>query len=134
MTEDLVPPTDMDKIVEQYVQVRDKMKAMNAAHEKALEEPKAIQEILAGSLQAMLDKTNSTSIKTKHGTCYVSTRYTASLPDPEVFMKFVIDNHLFDLIDRRANVTAVKDYVEEKKALPPGVNLTALKTIGVRRA
>jgi hypothetical protein len=48
-------------------------------------------------------------------------------------MKYVIDNNLFDLLDRKANVTAVKDHVKEKGALPPGVNLSAIETVGVRR-
>jgi hypothetical protein len=36
-------------------------------------------------------------------------------------------------MDGRANVTAVKDYVKEKGVLPPGCNLNALKSVGVRR-
>jgi hypothetical protein len=56
------------------------------------------------------------------------------LADPEAFMKYVIDNQAFDMLDRKANVTAVKEYVQETGALPPGVNLSSIKTIGVRRA
>jgi hypothetical protein len=70
---------------------------------------------------------------TKGGTIYTSTRYTASLADPEAFMKFVIETRQFDLLDRKANSTAVKDYVGEHNVLPTGCNLTAMKTLGVRR-
>jgi hypothetical protein len=37
------------------------------------------------------------------------------------------------LLERRASQTAVRAYVDEHKALPAGVNLHALETVGVRR-
>ncbi len=85
-------------------------------------------------MQNFMEQAGADNIKTAHGTCYSTTRYTASLADPEAFMKFVRDTGSFDLLDRKANVTAVKDYVAEKSCLPPGVNLSAIKTVGVRRA
>ena len=81
-----------------------------------------------------METAGADNIKTPHGTCYNSTRYTASLADPDAFMTFVRDNNYYDLIDRKANVTACRDHVKEKGALPPGVNLSAIKTVGVRRA
>jgi len=48
-------------------------------------------------------------------------------------MKFVVDNNKFELLDRRANATAVKDYVAANNVLPPGCNLSAICTVGVRR-
>lgn len=122
----------VEKRIEQYLAVRDKIKMMEDEAKKAIEPFKLIQEQLAGWLQEFMDKTGGDSIKTKAGTAYVSTRYSATLADPDAFMQFVIENKLFDLLDRRANATAVKDYTGEKGAPPPGVNLTALKTIGVR--
>jgi hypothetical protein len=49
-------------------------------------------------------------------------------------MAFVKTTNNYDLLDRKANVTAVKDYVSENGTLPPGVNLSSIKTVGVRRA
>lgn len=123
----------VDKRIAQYIAIRDKLKAMDEAHEKKKEPLVTIQNLLTGWMMALLDKTGSTSIKTKHGTCIASTRYTASLADPSVFMKYVIDNQKFDLLDRRANSTAVKEYVQEHSKLPPGVNMSAIRTLGVRR-
>jgi hypothetical protein len=48
-------------------------------------------------------------------------------------MQHVIQNNSFELLDKRANVTAVKDYVKEHNTTPPGVNLSSITSIGVRR-
>lgn len=124
---------NVGKWIDHYVKVRDKIKAVNDEHEKRIAPLVDLQNKLTGLLQGFLESTNSESVKTEHGTCYTSTRYSASLPDAGAFMKFVIDNNQFDLLDRRANATAIRNYVESSGALPPGVNLSALRTIGVRR-
>ena len=124
----------VDKRVEQYIKVRDAIKAANEAHELQIKPLVELQNLLTGWMQNFLEQAGADNIKTAHGTCYMTTRYTASLADPEAFMKYVIDNEAFDMLDRKANVTAVKDYVAEHSALPPGVNLSSISTVGVRRA
>jgi hypothetical protein len=124
----------VDKRVAQYIQVRDTLQARNKAHEEAIKPLIDIQNMLTGWMQSFLEQAGADSVKTSHGTCYSTTRYTASLADPEAFMNHVISTQSYDLLDRKANVTAVKDYVNEKGGLPPGVNLSSIKTVGVRRA
>ena len=131
MTEPATP--NADKFVAQYVALRDKLKAMDEEHEKRKKPVREALEAVGGLLTELLEKTNSEAISTEHGTCYTSTRYTASLADPQAFMDFVLSTRQFELLDRKANTTAVKAYVEEHKALPVGCNLTSIKTIGVRR-
>lgn len=118
--------------IQQYISCRNQIKAANDKHETAMKPLVDLQNMLTGWLQNFLETAGAESVKSAHGTVYSSTRYTASLADPAAFMKFVQDNNLFDLLDRKANVTAVKDYVAEHNVLPPGVNMSAIKTIGVR--
>jgi len=130
--------TDQKKVdarVDQYVRVRDAIKEMDERHKAEKQPLLEIQNLLTGWMMDFLKTTGSESIKTKHGTCYTSTRHTASLADPDAFMKFVIDNGLYELLDRRANATAVRDYVAANGGnLPPGANLSSIQTLGVRRA
>jgi hypothetical protein len=124
----------VDKRVEQFVTVRDKVRAMKERHEAELKPLLEVQNLLQGWLEAFMTNSGSTGVKTAHGTCYKSTRYTASLADPDAFMGYVIKTGKYELLDRRANATAVKDYVKENAGnLPPGVNLSAISTVGVRR-
>lgn len=142
MTETLPAPTPsaedakvtVEKRVKQYIAVRDALKKMDEEHDARKKPLVDLQNTLTGWLQQFMEEAGAENVKTSEGTCYQSTRYTASLADPEAFMKFVRTTENYDLLDRKANVTAVKDYVAEKGGLPPGVNLSAIKTIGVRRA
>jgi hypothetical protein len=128
-----IQPMDLEKRVRQYIALRDALKAMDDAHKANRKGMADLIEELTGKLQHFMTTHNMESLRTSTGTCYKSTRHTASLADPEAFMKYVIDNKMYDLLDRRANSTAVKEYVEKNHHLPPGCNLTAMETLGVRR-
>lgn len=128
-----VPPT-AEKRIAQYVAVRDRIEDLKEKQAAEMKPLLDLQNLLSGWLQQHLETTGAESVKTSSGTAYISTRFTASLADPDAFMKFVIEQHKFELMDRRANATAVKDYVQENGGLPPGVNLSGIKTVGVRRA
>lgn len=132
--QEVVVPATVDKRVQQYIQVRDEIQKRNKAHDEAMKPLVDLQNMLTGWMQDFLEQSGADSIKTAHGTCYTSTRYSASLADPEAFMRYVKENNHWDLLDRKANVTACKEYVAEHGAAPAGVNMSAIKTIGVRRA
>ena len=124
---------DMEKRVQQYIDVRDALKRVDERWEAERKPLLEIQEALAGRIQQFMDENSLQNLKTKSGTAYVSIKYTASLADPDVFMKFVISTGKFELLDRRANSTAVKDYVAANNELPPGCNLNGISQVGVRR-
>jgi hypothetical protein len=125
---------DMDKRIEQYVKLRDCLKVVDEAHELKRKPLVQLMDEVSGQLRAFMEANNLENLKTEHGTCYTTTRHSASLADPDIFMKHVIATSNWELLDRRANATAVQAYVKEKGALPPGVNLNAIQTVGVRRA
>lgn len=124
---------DMEKRTRQFIAIRDKIKQMEDEHKEKLKPLKQLQEVVAGRIQTFLEENNLKNLKTAAGTCYKKTRHTASLTDPDAFMNYVIEHKAFNLMDRRANSTAVQDFVKEHKALPPGCNLSAIATIGVQR-
>lgn len=124
----------VNKRIAQYVQIRDELAKKKEAYENSIKPLVEVQNLLTGWLQEFLDQAGAESVKTKHGTCYQNTRYSASLADPDAFMAFVRSTNNYDLLDRKANVTAIREFVVEKNVLPPGVNLSAIKTVGVRRA
>lgn len=123
----------VDTRVEQYIKLRDHIKKMDAEYEAKKKPYTETLNLINGWLTSFLDTAKAESMKTKHGTCYTTTRHTASLADADAFMKYVIDTNSFELLDRRANSTAVKDYVKQNNQLPPGCNLSAIRTVGVRK-
>jgi hypothetical protein len=50
------------------------------------------------------------------------------------FWTYVVSQGDFDMVDKKANPTAVAEYIEKNKSPPPGVNFSVMETIGVRRA
>jgi len=124
---------NMEKRVRQYIIARDKLKEIETKYEQDRKPYLEAQELLSGMIMSFLDKHNMTSLKTTAGTCSTSTKYSASLADPDAFMQHVIQSQAFDLLDRKANVTSVREYVKANKTLPPGVNLSARTTVSVRR-
>jgi len=125
---------DIAKRVEQFVKLRDIIKAKNDEHKKSMAPFNETLEQLNSILLAHLNSLNGTSVATQSGTVYRTEKKSASLADAQAFMDFVIANQAFDLIDRKANVTAVEEYIKGNNAPPPGVNFSSTFVVGVRRA
>lgn len=121
--------------VEQYIALRDKIKMLDDEHKKEMEPYRdaleKLNEILLNHLNEI--KSDSASVNGV-GTVYRTAKESASLADASAFMDFVIANEQWDLLDRKANVTAVRDYMQANTGdLPPGVNYQKRFVVGVRR-
>lgn len=126
--------TDINTRVAQYVALRDLIKAKNDAHKKAMKPANDTLEQLNSVLLAHLNSVGVNSASTDGGTVYRTEKKSAGLADAQAFMDFVIANNAWDLLDRKANVTAVEDYITTNNAPPPGVNWSSTFVVGVRRA
>lgn len=128
------PPTvDISKRVDQYVRLRDLIKTKEDEHKAVLKPYKEMLEKLNSVLLDHLNTINGESVRTDTGTVYLTEKKAASLADPDAFMRYVIGSEAWDLLDRKANVTAVADFIEENNAPPPGVNFSTTFIVGVRR-
>lgn len=128
------PPTvDISKRVDQYVRLRDLIKTKEDEHKAALKPYKEMLDKLNSVLLDHLNTINGESVRTDTGTVYRTEKKAASLADPDAFMRYVIGSEAWDLLDRKANVTAVADFIEENNAPPPGVNFSTTYVVGVRR-
>jgi deoxyribose-phosphate aldolase len=123
---------NVEKLVGLYIAVRAKIEETKERHKKELEEAVDLQKELTGKITDFLAQHGVDSVKTSMGTAYSSVKYSASLEDPDLFMKYVIETKDWDLLDRKANVTACRAYVDEHSKLPPGVKLSSIETLGVR--
>lgn len=127
-------PVDISKRVAQYVQLRDLIKVKETELKKTLAPYKKALEDLNAVLLNHLNGIGGNSLNTDAGTVYKTEKKSASLADPAAFMSYVIDNAAFDLLDRKANVTAVTEFMKQNKgAPPPGVNFSSAFVVGVRR-
>lgn len=127
-------PTDIGLRVDQYVRLRDKIKEIEARHKEELKKYKETLEKLNAVILTHLTNVGGESIRTPAGTAYITEKKAASLADPAAFMDYVITNEAWDLLDRKANNTAVADFIAAHNAPPPGVNFTSTLVVGVRRS
>lgn len=125
---------ELNKRTAQYVALRDKIKAIKEAHKEQLKPYEEGLNLLNIWLLDYLNKSGAKHIATDSGTIYRIVRVSASLADADVFLKYVLDNQEWRLLDRRANVTGVQAHINDKGDLPPGVNLNQYSEAGVRRA
>jgi hypothetical protein len=128
------PAIDVEKRIGQYVTLRDKIKALEENHKKSLAPYKDMLEMLGNVVLKHMQDTNVGSVKTDEGTAYITERTSVSLQDPEAFMAYVIANKEFDLLDQKANPTAVDEHIKRTGGLPPGAKFSRMVKIGVRRA
>jgi hypothetical protein len=135
MTAEEIPlPDTIDELVNQMVRTRDRLKEADDAHKEKTKVARDYKERLEAALLAKLNEVGGESVKTAHGTVYRTTRRSASIADGSTFREFVIANESFDLVDWKANATAVDDFIKNEGTPPPGVNFTTAFTVGVRRA
>jgi hypothetical protein len=125
---------DINTRVAQYVALRDKIKAQEDAHKKAMKPAKETLEQLNSVLLAHLNGMAVNSAATDNGTVYRTEKKSASLADGKAFMDYVIAAGAWDLLDRKANVVAVEEFIKGNNAPPPGVNFSSTYVVGVRRA
>ena len=124
----------IDKRVAQFIALRDKISAIEEEQKEFLKPFKDAKQKLIDEMLEFLDKTGQKSAKTEFGLATVIVRHTAACSDPDAFIEFVRENDAYELIDRRANALACRDYAEEHGALPPGVKINSMRTVGVTRA
>jgi hypothetical protein len=125
---------DLNKLIDSYVALRDRRRAIEDKHKSELEPYKKIMEELEQKLLAVMQASGVDSVSTRGGTAYQKTRLSATIKDGTAFRAYVIQNQAFDLVDWRANANAVFEHIEDNNGVPPpGVNPSTYISVGVRR-
>ena len=124
----------VDDIVAAYVRLRDQKAELKAQQAEAMKPyDEALAKLEAEALQILSD-TGVESMKTSAGTVYKSVATSATVQDKSAFMDYIREHLAFDLLDVRANKTAVQDFVTENQDTPPGVIIRREMKVGFRRA
>src|SRR3954468_11117455 len=127
------PQEKFEDLIYAYIVIRDHIQARERELEEELEPRRAQLKILNEKLLLQLNATGQDSAKTKTGTAYRKSFVSVTVADKDAFRRHVIGTEDWDLIDWRANKTAVSKIVEEEQEPPPGVNFSKGYDVGVRR-
>lgn len=118
----------------QLAAVRNKLGDEIKAHEDAIKVLKAKRDKVDTEFLRRFNAEGVTSVKTPYGTPYIITRTAASVADKDAFMSWMRENDTFDFMNISANKTMVAEYVAKNEALPPGINWTAIREIGLKKS
>jgi hypothetical protein len=123
------------QLVEDFIVFRDEKKRADEMYAAWLNENYTTpMNAIEAQLLDILNNLGSDAIKTKAGTAYKKLSTSVTIADATEFRRHVIGSEEWDLLDWRANKTAVNERVEEGGELPPGVNRSMFYTIGIRRS
>lgn len=129
-----LPKENIQLRVDQYVRLRDLKSELAERHKAEMgpfnEAMKALEEIFLREMNNL----NVTSLKTSAGTVSQKKKESASCADLDAFWTHVVTQGDFDLVDKKPNVTGVRDYIDKNGVAPPGVNWSSVVVASVRRA
>ncbi len=123
----------IDQLVEMYRKLREKKSEIDQEYKARLTKVREKQEVIENAILKFFNETGLESAKTPHGTAYVSTVMNARVADRDTFFEFVRRNDAWDMLESRANKTAVREYIEEAGETPPGVDTAQIRKINIRK-
>jgi hypothetical protein len=121
------------EMVELYIKLRDHKKQAEDEFHASMERTRQGMAKLESMILAHLNETGLENVKCAAGTAYRKTEYSATVKDRESFLKFIKEGELWDLLDARANKKFVREYTETT-AMVPGVEISSISSVGVRRS
>ena len=126
-----ITPADL---VAEYVALRDGKKANEELQKAWIKENFTDRmDELELLLLDFLNTSGADSIASPGGTAYKKLDTSVTVSDAAEFRRHVIGSEAWELIDWRANKTAVKDLLDAGAGLPPGVNYSSAYSVGIRR-
>jgi hypothetical protein len=124
----------VDKLVAVYIKMRDKRAELLRDYEEADSTVKAQMEVVESKLLDLCKEIGVDRLGSKHGTVMrtVKTRYWTS--DWESMHKFILENKMPELLERRISQTTMKQLLEENPELMPmGLNTDSKYSVTIRR-
>lgn len=131
----MATPT-VDQVLAKYVETREEIKRLTAALDEQLAPLKEFQKKREEWMMGQLSAQGAQNIKTPHGTVYLSKTESVTMGDWDSFWAYVQETQQFNLLTHAVNKTAALEIMGEDRsqALPPGINYTAIRTVGVRKS
>lgn len=123
----------VDDVIATYMKLKSQKDSIEAATKEQVAGIKGKMEKLEVWIKEQADAQGVTSFKTKHGTAFLTTTDYANVADWDAMLAFVRENEAYDMLEKRVSKTAVRGYIEQTKAVPPGVNYGTRLEVNIRK-
>lgn len=131
MSEAAVP--NVGDVIRTYMKLRDQKAAIEARVKDEVSTLKAKMEKLEAYLKAQMDAQGLTSFKSDYGTAFLTTTDYANVADWDAVLDFIRGNEAYDMLEKRVSKIAVRGYIEQSKAVPPGINYGTKLEVNIRK-
>lgn len=123
-----------ESLAQTYIKIRQAREEAAKEFDERDQVLKEQQEVIKRSLLDLCKVIGADSIKTKFGTVTRTTKTRYWTSDWDEYNKFVVENNMPELFEKRIHQGNMKQLVEENpELLPKGVNTQSEYTITVRR-
>ncbi len=119
--------------VSAYMKLRAQKDALETQIESKVKEIKGKMDKLEAWLKVQMDAQGLTSVKSDAGTAFLTTTDYATVESWDATLQFIREHDAYDLLNKAVNKTAVRAYIEQNKAVPPGVNYGTRLEVSVRK-
>lgn len=123
----------IDELAERYAKIRDKVAELEAAHKEKLAPFKEALDKIEQHMLSTFNEQGTENAKTAFGTFYKQKATSATVASKEDFRTYVLANDRWDLVDMRAQKTAVNEFVETSQEPPPGINWSTTFKVNFRK-
>jgi hypothetical protein len=123
----------IDKAIAAVIKLRNKKAELEAEVKHKVTAIKEKIDKLEGFLKVRADEMGVTSFKTDEGTAFLTTSDFANVADWSAVLEFIKENGAYDLLEKRVNKSAVRVYMDQLNAVPPGINYHTMISVNVRK-
>lgn len=120
------------QLIKKYLEIRDTVTALTKDYDKQVSSHKDNMQLIEGVLAEEINRLEGQSIKTEFGTAYRSTVTSFRVADRSAWLNWVFENDERDMLTTHVAKDAVKEYIDETKAVPPGLDIATLHKINIR--
>ncbi len=124
---------NVDQVVAAYMKLRQQKEQLEASIKEEVGVIKDKMAKMEAWIKEQADAQGVTSFKTKHGTAFLSTTDYANVADWDAVLTFIQEASAFDMLEKRVSKIAVRGYIEEHKAVPPGINYGTKLEVQIRK-
>lgn len=124
---------NVDQVVAAYMKLRQQKEVLEASIKEEVGAIKDKMTKMEAWIKEQADAQGVTSFKTKHGTAFLSTTDYANVADWDAVLTFIQEASAFDMLEKRVSKIAVRGYIEEHKAVPPGINYGTKLEVQIRK-
>jgi hypothetical protein len=128
-----IDTNNVDALVSKYIQLRDKRDEVRKQHKEVEARYKTGLDYLGAQLLAVIDAFGAEHIACASGTAIKTFKTSATVQDWPATLAYIRENEFWDLLEARVSKIAVESLIVETQQPIPGVKLSQMVDVSVRR-